>query len=42
MVGELVSGSSGPSSKPGWELCVVFLAVKTRYLHSSSFQPVNG
>ena len=41
MFREPVTGSNSPSSKPGWEPCIVLL-VKTRYLNSNTLQPVNA
>ena len=38
MVSALVSGSSGPGSRPGRGHCVVFLG-KTLYSHSASLHP---
>ena len=38
MLSALVSGLSGPSSRPGWEHCVVFL-VKTLDSYSASIHP---
>ena len=35
---ELDSGSRGPRSSPGWDICVVFLG-KTLHSHSASLHP---